>query len=124
MKKLLLMTGILTVGTVSSVLAETPAMDQGQPMNHHAMGGGDMMDKRATGLADGHGVINSVDEENHVINITHDPIPTLHWPAMTMDIPVTKQVDLGRVSSGDKVDFKIMLGSDNVYRIHEIKQAR
>ena len=62
----------------------------------------------------GHGVIKSVDAQAASINITRDPIPALSWPAMTMDLPVTEQVDLSAVKA---VDFTILLGPDNVYRV-------
>jgi len=83
------------------------------------MGGGSMHGDTGAGAA-GQGVINSVDAEAGVVNITHGPIPALSWPAMTMDLPVAEGVDLGGVQPGDEVRFRILLGSDQVYRITEI----
>ncbi len=39
---------------------------------------------------------------------------------MTMDLLVTKRVDLTPIKAGDKVDFKLKLGRDKTYRIIEI----
>ncbi len=69
-------------------------------------------------LTTGTGVINSVEEGK--INISHGPIEKLNWPAMKMDLPVTKDVDLSKVKAGDKITFSIELGSDKVYRITKI----
>ncbi|NEX20838.1 copper-binding protein [Thiorhodococcus mannitoliphagus] len=95
-------------------------MDHDQMMRHDGMGA--MAQEQATGATQGQGVINSVDAKGGSVNITHEPIPALSWPAMTMDLPVTDAVDLSGVSAGDKVDFAIMLGSDNVYRITALKR--
>ncbi len=91
--------------------------------DQHAMGSHTMTQDTASAGTPGHGVIKSVDAQNASINITHDPIPALSWPAMTMDLPVTEQVDLSGVKAGDAVDFTILLGPDNVYRVTTMTQA-
>ena len=73
--------------------------------------------------ASGVGVVNSIDTEKGMINITHEPMPELNWPTMTMDLPVTRRVDLGRVQAGDKVGFKLKLGRDKKYRVIGITPA-
>ena len=71
-------------------------------------------------LIKGTGVIHSVDADKRMVNLTHEPIPAINWPEMTMDLPVTKHVDLGAVNIGDKVDFMLKLGRDKQYRITKI----
>jgi Cu(I)/Ag(I) efflux system periplasmic protein CusF len=73
--------------------------------------------------AQGTGVVNSVDAAAGVVNITHGPIPALNWPDMTMDLPVTEDVDLGSVQPGDAVRFRVELGTDQVYRVTAIEPA-
>jgi Cu(I)/Ag(I) efflux system protein CusF len=73
--------------------------------------------------AQGTGTINSVDAGRGVVNITHGPIPALSWPEMTMDLPVTGDVDLGDIASGDVVLFRVELGDDQVYRMTAVEQT-
>lgn len=75
----------------------------------------------STATADG--TIEGVDAANRSINISHDPIPALGWPAMTMDLGVTNRVDLQQFKSGDKVTFDIKKGRDNVFRITNMRPA-
>ncbi|MEW8496824.1 MAG: copper-binding protein [Candidatus Thiodiazotropha taylori] len=44
-------------------------------------------------------------------------MPSLKWPEMTMDLPVTKRVDLSRFKAGDQVHFTLKKGRDNHFRI-------
>ena len=65
-------------------------------------------------------VINSVDASAGKINVTHEPIAAIGWPKMTMDLQVTRRVDLTKVKAGDKVRIKLKLGRDKQYRVIEI----
>ncbi|EXJ16162.1 copper-binding protein [Imhoffiella purpurea] len=114
MKTLIALTTVLTM---TAFQAGAQTMDH-QTMNHEAMGS--MAQSEQSAVTMGKGVINSVDTAKGEVNITHEPIPALSWPAMTMDLPVTDGVDLSGVSPGDKVNFGIVLGSDDVYRITEL----
>lgn len=71
----------------------------------------------------GTGTIHSISQMNRKVNITHDPIPALKWPEMTMDLDVADSVDLKTVKPGDMVNFHIVLGEDKVYRITKIMKA-
>ncbi|WP_419176260.1 copper-binding protein [Desulfosediminicola sp.] len=112
------------------------AMDQSQgkqaEMNHGSMDHGSMdhssMDHGKMGdTADGDtpaimgvGVIHQVSKLNRMVNMTHEPIPALNWPEMTMDLPVAKSVDLGSIKAGEQVKFHLELGPDNKYIITDI----
>ena len=65
-------------------------------------------------------VIHKVDAKAGTINVTHDPIKAIGWPKMTMDLPVTRRVDLSQVKPGAKVKIKLKLGRDKQYRVIEI----
>lgn len=67
--------------------------------------------------ATGKAVINAVDQDAKSVKLTHDPMPEFGWPKMTMDLPVTRKVDLSTTKPGDKVLFTIKLGRDKKYRI-------
>jgi len=69
----------------------------------------------------GTGIVNSVSRMNRAINITHDPIPSLNWPKMDMDLFVSKDIDLKSIELGEKIKFHIMLGKDKIYRIIKIE---
>ncbi len=84
--------------------------------NHDNQMQGMMNNKAAMGKA----VVNSVSTLNRKINVTHEAIPALNWPKMTMDIDVADGVDLESLNSGDEIAFHIELGEDKVYRITKI----
>jgi len=99
------------------------AMDPRATMEHRSIGEGDVTHGDTSAGADGEGVINAVDADNRVVNITHGPIPALSWPAMTMDLPVAESVDLDGLQPGNKVRFRVVLGTDQVYRITAVDVA-
>lgn len=63
------------------------------------------------------GTVNKIDVAKSVINITHEPVPSIGWPKMTMDIPVTKRVDLSKVETGKPVEITLKQGRDKTYRV-------
>ncbi len=77
-----------------------------------------------SGEASAAAVINSVDADAGKINVTHDPVPALGWPKMTMDLPVTRQVDLTDVKPGSSVTITLKQGRDKQYRVIGIEPAK
>ncbi|MCK8517363.1 copper-binding protein, partial [Methylonatrum kenyense] len=61
------------------------------------------------------GRINHVDEDARQVNLDHDPIAELGWPAMTMDFDVADGVDLGGLQPGDAVIIRIRERADEEY---------
>ena len=53
----------------------------------------------------GRGVIDVVDRNGKKLTITHEAIPALNWPAMTMRFGLEDPVLLEDVRPGDKVRF-------------------
>ena len=53
------------------------------------------------------------------INLSHDPIPALDWPAMVMDFSVNDNVALKDLNKGDKVKFELEK-NNNGYSIKSI----
>jgi len=99
----------VAVALTFAALAAAPALQAAEPASMQMMAG-----------PSGMGVVNQVDAERHVINLSHDPIASLGWPAMTMDFIAADTVDLSTVKSGDKVHFVLGEGEDGVYRIIQI----
>lgn len=69
------------------------------------------------------GVINSIDAANKRINLSHQPIPAIGWPAMTMDFPVASSVDLGALKPGNRVNVTLGKGADGMYRINSVQPS-
>lgn len=127
----------LGAGVVAAALiAITPAVAQDKmKMDHGSMKmdhGGKKMDHGSMKMeapadvteADAKGKVNSIDADGGMVNITHEPVPSIGWPAMTMDLPVTRRVDLSAVKTGTPVTFKLKKGRDNQFRIIDIIPAQ
>lgn len=84
--------------------------------NSHSMHDhGDMTSSANQG--EGKGVLHKIDMDNKTVNLTHQPIPELNWMGMTMDLPVTRRVDLSGFKPNDKVNFTVKKGRDKQFRI-------
>jgi Cu/Ag efflux protein CusF len=73
--------------------------------------------------AHGTGTVNSVDPTQHKVNLSHNPIPEIGWPAMTMDFPVASSIDLNGVKPGARVNFTIEQQPGGMYEIRAITPA-
>ena len=73
--------------------------------------------------AHGTGTVNSVDPAQHKLNLSHNPIPEIGWPAMTMDFAVKPSVDLKPIKPGSRVNFTIEKGQSGMYEIKAIAPA-
>jgi len=52
-------------------------------------------------------VVQSVDASAGTVTISHQPIESIGWPAMTMPFKVAKPELLQQVAAGDKVEFTL-----------------
>jgi len=73
--------------------------------------------------AHGTGTVNSVDPAQHKVNLSHNPIPEIGWPAMTMEFPVAASIDLRSIKPGTRVNFTIEQGHGGMYEIKAIAPA-
>lgn len=78
----------------------------------------------AADVASGKGTVNKVDAANGVVNITHDPIPALKWPGMTMDFKVADKKLLSSVKSGQAVSFGLSKEPQVGYVISHIETTK
>ncbi|MEO1207569.1 MAG: copper-binding protein [Pseudomonadota bacterium] len=99
-------------------------MEHGGHQDHSGHGEMKAVDVKPGTEAAGVAVINTVDAEKGMVNLTHEPMPKLGWPTMTMDLPVTRRVDLSDVKPGDKVDFTLKLGRDKQYRVTDMAPSK
>ena len=117
------MNKLLLAGALSTALLASPGaiLASEDHSNHGSMNHGEMkaMDNKTEAVAVG--VVNSIDEKAGKINVTHEPVPELGWPKMTMDLPVTRRVDLSTVKTGTPVNIKLKQGRDKQFRVMAIE---
>jgi len=93
------------------------------PGMSHSPSTGMKMAQSAQKPAQGTGTVNSVDAGAHKVNVSHEPIPAIGFPAMTMDFAVAPSVDLQAVKPGIRVNFTIKQGEGGMYVIQSIMPA-
>jgi Cu(I)/Ag(I) efflux system membrane fusion protein len=69
------------------------------------------------------GMINAVEQLSRTLNVTHEPIPELNWPAMTMDFPTAKGVKLEGLKPDSQARFRLREGDDGRYVIDAIRPS-
>ena len=74
--------------------------------------------------AKGKGVVNSVDVAGHKVNVSHEPIPSLSWPAMKMDFAVAPTVDLKSVKAGTQIEFTVGKNKEGLPEIQAIQPVK
>lgn len=66
-------------------------------------------------------IINSVTADGK-LNVSHEPIPSLNWPAMTMDMPA-QGFDLTNVPLETEVEIDLSESADGLYAIISVRTA-
>jgi len=97
-----------------AVVAEPPAVAQRQDRPEMS---------QATEKATGKGVIKGVNKEDRQLQIAHEAIPALTWPAMTMAFKIAPGVSLEGLSPGDKITFTLSKSPQGGFVIEELKRA-
>ena len=67
------------------------------------------------------GVVNTLGDGT--ANVTHEPIPEIGWPAMTMDLPLLDGAEVEGVGEGDEVTIMLEQGADGMYGIRALAPA-
>lgn len=109
-----------TLSYALSVLALTTLLAFAQTdhstMDHSSM---KMSDEKMEGAVHTKAVVNSIGDGT--ANVSHDPIPEIGWPAMTMDLAVMPDAQMmGDIAAGDSVTLMLMKGTDGMYAIGAI----
>jgi len=76
------------------------------------------MAKKITGT----GILKKLKPDENKINMAHDPIAALGWPAMIMDFAISKEVSLEGLNPEDKIEFTLIEGSDG-YIVNSINKV-
>lgn len=69
---------------------------------------------------EGLGTVNAILPDK-TVNLSHEPIAELDWPAMTMDFQVDDKVDLSALKVGDTVRFSLIKTSGGDYVIDSLQ---
>lgn len=94
--------------------------DAGQGMNGMSMDGMDMkgMNKKEQVVPVAHqgtGTVKKIDSASGIVTLSHGPIPSLNWPAMTMSFKLKDAALAKGIKAGEAVDFELVQsGSDYV----------
>jgi Cu/Ag efflux protein CusF len=75
------------------------------------------------GTVQGSGMVNSADPAGRKINLSHNAIPSIGWPPMTMDFAVAPSVDLRAIKPGAPVNFTMQQGGNGMYVIQSVTPA-
>jgi len=84
-----------------------------------ADGGGQEADSAVMGM----GLVNEIFADEKRLNISHEPIDALGWPAMTMDFRLNDNASLAGIKAGDKVHFILVSDDQGNYFIDSISVA-
>ncbi|SDD86889.1 copper-binding protein [Ruegeria marina] len=107
MKTLTATLGLLAFTTVPALAQMTHGM------NHSNM---PMSSEQMEGAVHAKAIVNSIGDGT--ANVSHDPIPEIGWPAMTMDLPLLENAEMmGEISAGDEVTLMLVKGPDGMYAI-------
>lgn len=98
--------------------AATGAIDHGQI--DHSAHGSQQMAQAAPAAVQGRGVVRSIDSVRRKVNISHDAIPAIGWPPMTMDFDVAPAVNLGALKPEMHIDFTMRQEGSGMYFIQTI----
>ncbi|WP_281969015.1 copper-binding protein [Roseovarius nanhaiticus] len=105
--------------TLALGMLAAPALAQtGSEMDHSKMDHSEMNTsaEQMDGAVHTKATINSLGDGT--ANVSHEPIPEIGWPAMTMDLTVTQDAQMmGDIAEGDTVNLMLIKGADGMYTI-------
>ena len=121
-KSLIAVPGIALLLSMALPVAAPAQMQHGSGGQMHKEGA--MPTKENAQAIEATGVINTIDASARSVNLSHEPIPAIGWPAMKMDMKVADDVNLSDIEEGQPVTFTLERGSDNIYMITGIETAK
>ena len=71
----------------------------------------------------GSGIVKHVDMKNSMVNLAHEAIPSINWPAMTMDFSVKDPAIMKGIKPGDKIKFELTETTKGEFIITQITPA-
>lgn len=75
-------------------------------------------------VAQGRGSIVKVDAAAGVLNVKHEAIPKLQWPAMTMDFKLADKKLLAGLKPGQTITFGLVKDASGAYVISRVEAGK
>jgi Cu/Ag efflux protein CusF len=69
------------------------------------------------------GTVNSIDQATGTVNISHGPVASANWPAMTMNFKVANPSAVSGIEPGQRVDFRFTIAGGMDATVTEIKRV-
>ncbi len=110
-----LIASTLLIGITPMLFASDEARAQGMN-NMGTMPGMGEAKQSSVKTGTGTGTVTALNTSARKVTLEHGPIPSIPWPAMKMEFPVSPSVDLSKVKTGDKVEFTLS-GSGSSYTV-------
>jgi Cu(I)/Ag(I) efflux system protein CusF len=105
--------------TLCALVLSTPlamAQTNHSTMDHSNMDHSAMSAEKMEGAVHTKAVVNTLGDGT--ANVSHEPIPEIGWPAMTMDLALLPDAQMmGDVAAGDTVTLMLIKGDDGMYSI-------
>ena len=91
-----------------------------------SMSAGYNMDHGAhAGMAEGvHAKAEIHSIEGDLVHLTHEAIPSIGWPKMTMGMTLLEGAETGGAKPGDQVVIMLEKGPDGLYSLRTIEKAK
>ena len=69
------------------------------------------------------GTVNAIDQAAGTVNISHGPVASANWPAMSMTFKLANPSAAGGIAPGQRVDFKFTIAGGMDATVTEIKRV-
>jgi Cu/Ag efflux protein CusF len=69
------------------------------------------------------GTVNSIDQAAGTVNISHGPVASANWPAMSMTFKLANPSSASGIEAGQRVDFKFTIAGGMDATVTEIKRV-
>lgn len=69
------------------------------------------------------GTVNSIDRAAGTVNISHGPVASANWPAMSMNFKLANPSAVSGIEPGQRVDFRFTIAGGMDATVSEIKRV-
>jgi Cu/Ag efflux protein CusF len=69
------------------------------------------------------GTVNSIDQAAGTVNISHGPVSSANWPAMSMSFKLANPSSVSGIEPGQRVDFKFTIAGGMDATVTEIRRV-
>jgi Cu/Ag efflux protein CusF len=69
------------------------------------------------------GTVNSIDQAAGTVNISHGPVASANWPAMTMSFKLANPSSASSIVPGQRVEFQFTIAGGMDATVTEIKRV-